>query len=123
MIALLRVVLGAGGNDIQSLESRYDTKTDQLTVTLRLCADAAPAATFRLHLDHAAPFVEQAAATDRCATPADSVVTRGPGGHQGVGRSRVLGNRVIFTVPLELVWVSARHKDVPLVPLWAKEQR
>jgi hypothetical protein len=106
------------GNDIQSLESRYDTKTDQLTVTLRLCADAAPAATFRLHLDHGAPFVEQAAATDRCATPADSAVTRGPGGHQGVGRSRILGNRVIFTVPLERLGVGS-PKDVPLVPLWA----
>ena len=60
--------VGAGGNDIHSLESSYDRKRDQITVTLRLCADAAPGATYRLHLDHAAPFVEQAAAGLGCTT-------------------------------------------------------
>jgi hypothetical protein len=109
---------GGGGQDIQSLESRYDRKLDQLTVTLRLCADAAPAATHRLHLDHTAPFVEQAAATARCATPADAVVTRGPNGHQGVGRSRVRGNRVVFTIPLAKLGVGS-PKEVPQIPLWA----
>jgi hypothetical protein len=110
--------VGGGGNDIQAMESSHDRGRDQLTVTLRLCADAEPAATYRLHIDHAAPFVEEAAATARCTTPADSVVTRGPSGHRGAGRSEVLGNRVIFTVPLDKLGVGPAS-EIPLVPLWA----
>ena len=82
--------VGGTGADIAALESSHDAKTDRLTVTLRLCADAAPDATYRLHLDHAAPFLVEAGTSADCVTPADTVISRGPGGHQGAGRSRVV---------------------------------
>ena len=75
-------------------------------------------ATYRVHLDHAAPFVEEAEASDTCATPEDSVVARMPGGHRGVGTSEVQSNLVRFVVPLDDLNVGAPD-DVPLVPLWA----
>ena len=113
---------GGGGADIAALESSHDARTDRLTVTLRLCEDAAPDATWRLHLDHAAPFLAQAGAASGCATPADTVISRGPGGHRGAGRSRVVGNRVIFTVPLVELGVGA-PAELPQIPLWATSSR
>ena len=104
--------VGGGGNDIHSLESRYDGKRNQISVgggdgTLQLCAGADRGATYRLFLDRAAPFVEQAAAKAACVNPADAVVARGPGGHHGPGRSAVQGNEVRFIVPLDALGIGA----------------
>ena len=104
--------MGGGGNDIHSVQSRYDADRDRIVVTLRLCSDARRNATYRVHLDHAAPFVGEAAAAATCATPADSVVARTPGGHEGVGASEVQGNLVRFVVPLAN-WTSASPRMCP----------
>jgi hypothetical protein len=118
--------VGGGGNDIFSVHSRYDADQNEIVVTLRLCSEARRTATYRVHLDHAAPFVGEAAAPlvaeatapATCDTPADSVVARTPGGHQGVGASEVEGNQVRFVVPLDDLNVG-EPEDVPLIPLWA----
>jgi hypothetical protein len=118
--------VGGGGNDIYSVHSRYDADQNEIVVTLRLCSEARRKATYRVHLDHAAPFVGEAAAPlvaeatapATCDTLADSVVARTPGGHQGVGASEVEGNQVRFVVPLDDLDVG-EPEDVPLVPLWA----
>ncbi|MFZ1426848.1 MAG: hypothetical protein WAS21_08780, partial [Geminicoccaceae bacterium] len=55
--------VGGRGNDIHSLQSHYDRKRDEMVVTLRLCAKAQPKATYRVYLDHAAPFVGRTAAS------------------------------------------------------------
>ena len=110
--------VGSGGNDIHSVHSRYDADRNEIVVTLRLCSDARRNATYRVHLDHAAPFVGEADAPATCATPADSVVARTPGGHEGVGASEVTGNLVRFVVPLDDLDVG-EPDDVPLIPLWA----
>ena len=52
--------VGGGGNDIHSIQSRYEPDRDRIVVTLRLCGAARPNATYRVHLDHAAPFVGKA---------------------------------------------------------------
>ena len=114
--------VGGGGNDIHSLESRYDGKRNQIVVTLRLCAGADRGATYRLFLDRAAPFVEQAAAKAACVNPADAVVARGPGGHHGPGRSAVQGNEVRFIVPLDALGIGAASQ-VPVIPLWATSSK
>ena len=110
--------VGGGGNDIHSVQSHYEPERDQIVVTLRLCSAARPKATYRVYLDHAAPFVGKAAASATCATTADSVVAHTPGGHQGVGTSRSRATRVRFVVPLAKLHVG-KPKDVPLIPLWA----
>ena len=86
--------VGSGGNDIHSVESRYDADRNEIVVALRLCSEVQSDATYRVHLDHAAPFVEEAEALASCKTPADNVVARTPDGHQGVGTSEVTGNLV-----------------------------
>src|SRR5215211_5616359 len=90
--------VGGGGNDIHSLQSHYEPERDRIVVTLRLCGPARREATYRVHLDHAAPFVGRAAAAAPaaalCATTADSAVARAPGGHRGVGTSEVQGDLV-----------------------------
>jgi hypothetical protein len=110
--------VGGGGNEIHSLQSYYDPDRNEIIVTLRLCSAAEPNATYRVHLDHAAPFVEDAGASDTCARPEDSVVARTPGGLGGVGTSEVQGDLVRFTVPLDDLDVGAPD-DAPLIPLWA----
>jgi hypothetical protein len=110
--------VGGGGNDIFSVHSRYDADQNEIVVTLRLCSEARRKATYRVHLDHAAPFVGEAEASDTCASPEDSVVARGPGGHRGVGTSEVEGNLVSFVVALDDLDVG-EPEDVPLIPLWA----
>jgi hypothetical protein len=130
--------VGGGGNDIHSLQSHYEPERDRIAVTLRLCGPARREATYRVHLDHAAPFVGRAAAAtpaalDRaapfagraatpaatsCATTADSAVARAPGGHRGVGTSEVRGNEIRFVVPLARLRVGT-PEDVPRIPLWA----
>jgi hypothetical protein len=87
-------------------------------VALRLRNDVESDATYRVHLGHAAPFVEDADALASCKTPADSAVARTPDGHKGVGTSEVAGNVVRFVVPLDDLDVGA-PEDVPLIPLWA----
>src|SRR4051795_5769425 len=96
--------VGGGGNDIHSIESHYHRDKNRIDVTLRLCAAAKPGAVYRLHLDFAAPFVEQARG---CADPTDAVIARGPKGHQGKGRSEVRGNLVRFFVPLDDLGVAS----------------
>ena len=111
--------VGGGGNDIHSLQSRYEPDRDRIVVTLRLCAAASPKAIYRLYLDHAAPFVGRtAAAATPCTSTADSVVAHASGGHRGVGASEVRGDLVRFIVPLKALHVG-KPKDVPLIPLWA----
>jgi hypothetical protein len=110
--------VGSGGNDIHSLESHYDADRDEIVVALRLCNDVQSGATYRVHLDHAPPFVEDAEALASCNTPADSAVARTPDGHKGVGTSEVAGNLVRFVVPLDDLDVGA-PEEVPLIPLWA----
>jgi hypothetical protein len=110
--------LGGGGNDIHSLQSHYDADRKEIIVTLRLCSAARRNATYRVHLDHAAPFVEEAGGSETCATPEDSVAALGPGAHKGVGASEVQGNLVRFVVPLDDLDAGA-PEDVPLIPLWA----
>ena len=110
--------VGSGGNDIHSVESRYDADRNEIVVALRLCSEVQSDATYRVHLDHAAPFVEEAEALASCKTPADSVVARTPDGHQGVGASKVTGNLVSFVVPLDDLDVG-EPEEVPLIPLWA----
>jgi hypothetical protein len=118
--------VGGGGNDIHSVHSRYDANRNEIVVSLRLCSDARRNAIYRVHLDHAAPLVGEAAAPlvaeagapAACATPADSVVARRPGGHRGVGASEVAGNLVRFVVPLGDLDVG-EPDEMPLIPLWA----
>jgi hypothetical protein len=110
--------VGSGGNDIHSLESQYDVDRDEIVVALRLCNEVQSDAIYRVHLDHAAPFVDDAEALASCKTPADSVVARAPDGHQGVGTSEETGNLVRFVVPLDDLDVGAPD-EVPLIPLWA----
>jgi hypothetical protein len=110
--------VGGGGNDIHSVESRYEEDRNEIVVTLRLCDDARRDTTHRVHLDHAAPLVGDAAALATCDSPADSVVARTPGGHKGVGASEVEGNLVRFVVPLDDL-DPGEPEDVPLIPLWA----
>ncbi|MGH6915672.1 MAG: hypothetical protein ACREH3_18440, partial [Geminicoccales bacterium] len=107
-----------GGNDIQSVQSGYDADRNEIVVTLRLCSDARRDATYRLHIDHAAPSVDKAGARATCDRPADSVVVRKSGEHRGVGTSEVEGNLVRFVVPLDEVDVGP-PEDAPLIPLWA----
>jgi hypothetical protein len=129
--------VGGGGNDIHSVQSHYEPERDRIAVTLRLCGPTRREATYRVHLDHAAPFVGRAAAAtpaalDRaapsagraatpatlCASTADSAVARAPGGHRGVGTSEVQGDLVRFVVPLARLRVDT-PEDVPRIPLWA----
>jgi OmpA family len=70
------------------------------------------------NLEAAAPLVAEAGASAACATPADSVVARRPGGHRGVGASEVEGNLVRFVVPLGDLDVG-EPDEMPLIPLWA----
>ena len=110
--------VGGGGNDIHSLQSHYDPKRDEMVVTLRLCAKAQPKATYRVYLDHTAPFVGKAAASAACVTTADSVVAQTPGGHKGVGTSQIEGDTVRFVIPLAKLHVG-KPKDAPRIVLWA----
>lgn len=110
--------VGGRGNDIHSLQSHYDLKRDEMVVTLRLCAKAQPKATYRVYLDHTAPFVGKAAASATCVTTADSVVAQTPSGHKGVGTSQIKGDTVRFVIPLAKLHVG-KPKDVPLIPIWA----
>jgi hypothetical protein len=111
--------VGGGGNDLHSVQSHYEPERDRIAVILRLCGPARREATYRVHLDHAAPFVGRAATpATSCATTADSAVARRPGGHRGVGTSEVQGDLVRFVVPLASLRVGA-PADVPRIPLWA----
>ncbi|MFO1037794.1 MAG: hypothetical protein U1E45_13185 [Geminicoccaceae bacterium] len=109
---------GGGGNDIQSIQSHYEPKEDRIVVTLRLCDSALPNTTYRIHLDHAAPFVGKRRSTANCASTADTIVARAPGGHRGVGTSELDGNTVRFVIPLAPLHVG-KPKATPLIPLWA----
>ncbi|MFO1075491.1 MAG: hypothetical protein U1E17_22895 [Geminicoccaceae bacterium] len=106
---------GGGGADIHSLQSHYDSGRNEIVVTLRMCRAAKRNATYRVFLDHTAPFVGSAAT---CNTTADSVVVQGPGGHRGVGSSEIKGNLVRFVIPLAALHVGS-PRAVPLIPLWA----
>jgi hypothetical protein len=108
------------GADIHSLQSYYEPKGDRIIVTLRLCGPVRRNATYRIHLDHAAPFVGRASARRNggCTTTEDSVVALTPAGHRGVGTSEVRGNEIRFAVPLADLHVAAPTK-VPLISLWA----
>jgi hypothetical protein len=110
--------VGGNGNDIRSIQSHYEPKRDRILVTLRLCDAAKPRATYRLHVDHAAPFVGRTRAQGGCATLADTVVAQTPRGHRGIGSSRIVGNEVRFVVPLDKLGVGA-PKQQPLIGLWA----
>jgi hypothetical protein len=110
--------VGGGGNDIQSIQSHYEPDRDRIVVTLRLCAKAKRNAAYRVHLDHAAPFVGRVRAQAGCVSTVDTVVAQTPRGHRGVGSSRLDGDLVRFVVPLDKLHVG-KPKDVPLVALWA----
>ncbi|MFZ1427680.1 MAG: hypothetical protein WAS21_13000, partial [Geminicoccaceae bacterium] len=84
----------------------------------RLCAKAQPKATYRVYLDHAAPFVGRTAASAACVTTADSVVAQTPAGHRGVGMSQIEGDTVRFVIPLAKLHVG-KPRDVPRIALWA----
>jgi len=114
--------VGGGGNDIQSVRTRYNRQKDEVVVTLKLCDKADPDTTYRLHVDHAAPFVEEPEANAACVSPAESVLTHAPGGHRGPGRSIVFGTRVRFFVPLAELGVGPAS-EVPMVHLWATSTR
>jgi hypothetical protein len=58
--------VGGGGNDIQAIQGHYGPDQDRIVVTLRLCGKAKPKATYRVHLDHAAPFVGRVRAQAGC---------------------------------------------------------
>ncbi|HYN38310.1 MAG TPA: hypothetical protein VES39_03570, partial [Rhodospirillales bacterium] len=114
--------VGGGGGDIHSIASHIEPAGDRVDVTLRLCDKAAANATYRLHLDHAAPIVgSPEAAALGCVNHADTVVSRGPGGHQGIGESRVRGNLVRFTVPLAPLGQTA--DTLERLPMWATSTR
>jgi hypothetical protein len=85
--------VGGGGNDIQWVQSRYDTDLNEIVVTLQLCSDASRDAAYRVHLDHAAPFVGEADAPPPAPRPR-TAWSRRPDGHKGVGTSEVEGNLV-----------------------------
>ncbi|MGE3290407.1 MAG: hypothetical protein AB7I59_24390 [Geminicoccaceae bacterium] len=110
--------VGGRGNDIQSIQSHYEPGRDRIVVTLRLCDEARPKATYRLHLDHAAPFVGGARTPAGCVSMADTVVAQTPTGHRGIGTSRIEGSTVRFVVPLGKLDVG-KPKDQPLIALWA----
>jgi hypothetical protein len=110
--------VGGRGNDIQAIQSHYEPDRDRIVVILRLCDRATRMATYRLHIDHAAPFVGKSRAQAGCVPMADTVVTRTPAGHHGIGTSRVEGNAVRFVVPLDRLQVG-KPKDQPLIALWA----
>ena len=110
--------VGGRGNDIQAIQSHYEPGRDRIVVTLRLCGAAKPKATYRVHLDHAAPFVGRARSPAGCVSLADTVVARTPSGHRGIGSSRIEGNTVRFTVPLDKLHVGT-PKQQPLIALWA----
>lgn len=114
--------VGGGGGDIQTISSHLDPAGERVVVTLRLCDKAAADATYRLHLDHAAPVVgSPEAAALGCVNHADSVVSRGPDGHQGIGESRVRGTLVRFTVPLAPLGLTA--DTLERLPMWATSTR
>ncbi len=110
--------VGGRGNDIQAIQSHYEPDKDRIVVTLRLCDKAKPKATYRVHLDHAAPFVGRVRAPAGCVSMADTVVMQTPTGHRGIGTSQVQGNTVQFVVPLDKLHVG-KPKDQPLITLWA----
>lgn len=110
--------VGGRGNDIQAIQSHYEPDKDRIVAVLRLCDEAKPRATYRLHLDHAAPFVGKATAPAGCVPMADTVVAQTPNGHRGPGTSEIRGNTVRFVVPLGKLGV-AKPKDQPMVALWA----
>ena len=122
-IANLRLIedgcdVGGRGNDIQAIESHYEADSDRIVVTLRLCAEARPKTTYRIHLDHAAPFVGSGRAQAGCVAMADTVIVRTPAGHRGVGSSTVEGNAVRFVVPLAKLHLR-KPRQQPLIALWA----
>ena len=110
--------VGGRGNDIQAIESHYEADSDRIVVTLRLCDKARAKATYRVHLDHAAPFVGSVRARAGCVAMADTVVARTPSGHRGVGSSKVEGNTVRFVVPLDKLHLR-NPRQQPLIALWA----
>ncbi|MFO1049411.1 MAG: hypothetical protein U1E52_16135 [Geminicoccaceae bacterium] len=110
--------VGGRGNDIQAIESHYEADSDRIVVTLRLCGPAKPKAIYRVHLDHAAPFVGKARSPAGCVSLADTIVAQTPSGHRGIGSSRIEGNTVRFTVPLDKLHVGT-PKQQPLIALWA----
>lgn len=110
--------VGGGGNDIQAIQSHYEPDKDRIVVTLRLCDKAKPKATYRVHLDHAAPFVGRVRTQPGCVSMADSVVAHSPTGHRGVGTSRIDGNLIRFVVPLDKLHVAS-PKSQPMIALWA----
>ena len=109
---------GGRGNDIRSIQSHYEPGKDRILVTLRLCDEAKARATYRLHLDHAAPFVGKTRSQGGCATLSDTVVAQTPRGHRGIGSSKLVGNEVRFVVPLDKLGVGT-PKQQPLIGLWA----
>ena len=110
--------VGGRGNDIRSIQSHYEPGKDRILVTLRLCDEAKARATYRLHLDHAAPFVGKPQAQGGCATLSDTVVAQTPRGHRGIGSSKLVGNEVRFVVPLDKLGIGT-PKQQPLIGLWA----
>ena len=107
--------VGGGGNDIQSIATAYHRGKDRLEVTLRLCAAAQRGVTYRLHVDHTAPFVGDSRS---CTDPGEAMLVRGPEGHRGKGRSEIAGSTVRFVVPLGELGVAGPD-EVPVVFLWA----
>ena len=107
--------VGGGSNDIQSIATEYHRAQDRIEVTLRLCAAAKRGMTYRLHVDHAAPFVEEA---QGCVDPGEATIVRGPEGHRGKGRSEIAGSTVRFVVPLAELGVAS-PRQVPVIYLWA----
>jgi hypothetical protein len=107
--------VGGGGNDIQSIATEYQRGKDRIEVTLRLCAAAKRGVTYRLHVDHAAPFVGD---TRGCTDASEATIIRGPKGHRGKGRSEVEGSTVRFVVPLGELGVAG-PEQVPVIFLWA----
>jgi hypothetical protein len=110
--------VGGRGNDIEAIQSHYEPDRDRIVVTLRLCDEASPRATYRLHLDYAAPFVGKVRAQGGCVPMADTVLVRTPRGHRGIGTSRIDAHAVRFVVPLDKLQVG-RPEEQPLIALWA----
>lgn len=103
--------VGGGGNDIQSIATEYQRGKDRIEATLRLCAAAKRGVTYRLHVDHAAPFVSD---TRGCTDASEATIVRGPEGHRGKGRSEVEGSTVRFVVPLGELG-TAGPEQVPVI--------
>ena len=110
--------VGGGGNDIHSVQSHYEPERDRIVVTLRLCGPARPKATYRVYLDHAAPFVGRGRRSGHLRHDRGQRGRARAGRPPGRGHQPGAGETVRFVVPLAKLHVG-KPKDVPLIPLWA----